>query len=450
MSAPVISAAVPVTDKRDLAQYLSDGCKPAAQWRIGTEHEKFAFRLSDLRPLPYGGPDGIGAFLQEMRRRFGWQGVEEAGTLIALRKGAASISLEPGGQLELSGAPLASIHETHAELATHFAEVKMVGAALGIATLGLGFQPKWARADMAWMPKGRYQVMRDYMPKRGRLGLDMMTRTCTVQANLDFSSEARMAAMFRVSLALQPIVTALFANSPFAEGRASGYQSTRAHIWTDTDPDRCGDLPFVFEDGFGFERYVDYALDVPMYFVYRDGRYIDASGQSFRDFLAGRLPALPGERPLLDDWANHLTTLFPDVRLKQYLEMRGADAGPLSHLTALPALWVGLLYDNDALDAAGDLVKSWTPAERAALRTAVPVQGLQAPFRAGTALDIARAMVDIAAQGLQRRGLGEEIYLDPLKAIATSGRSAASLLLDRFAGVWGGAIDRVFHDCAYD
>ncbi|HIJ63809.1 MAG TPA: glutamate--cysteine ligase, partial [Rhodospirillaceae bacterium] len=350
MSAPAQPSGEPLTSKQELVDHLAEGCKPPELWRIGTEHEKFAFRLDDLRPLPYDGDHGIRAVLDGMRR-FGWQPVQEGENVIALVKGSASVTLEPGGQLELSGAPLETVHETCAEVDEHLTEVKTVASELGVAFLGLGFNPKWRREDIPWMPKGRYAIMRRYMPTRGGLGLDMMLRTCTVQVNLDFLSEADMVRKFRTSLALQPVATALWANSPFIEGRPSGYLSYRSHIWTDTDPDRTGMMGFVFEDGMGFERYVDYALGVPMYFVYRDGRYIDVAGASFRDFMAGRLDALPGERPTPGDWADHLTTIFPEVRLKRFLEMRGADGGPWRRLCALPAFWVGLLYDGTALDA---------------------------------------------------------------------------------------------------
>ena len=356
MSAPPKSSGEPVTSKRQLVEWLAAGSKPRDRWRIGTEHEKFGFRLKDLRPLPYDGPDGIRALLEGLKR-FGWEAVEENGKPIALTQDNCNVTLEPGGQFELSGAPVRTIHETCAEVHTHLRQVKQVSAELGTGMLGLGFQPKWARDDIPWMPKARYKIMRDYMPKKGKLGLDMMLRTCTVQVNLDFASEADMVRKFRVSLALQPIATALFANSPFTEGRPNGFLSYRSHVWTDTDPDRCGILPFVFEPGMGFERYVDYLLDVPMYFVYREGQYIDASGQSFRDFLQGRLPALPGEIPTVGDWSDHATTVFPEVRLKRFLEMRGADGGPWKRLCALPALWVGLLYDADALAAAEALLR---------------------------------------------------------------------------------------------
>ncbi|MEA1650156.1 glutamate--cysteine ligase [Nitrospirillum sp. BR 11164] len=455
MSAPPKSPGTPITDRRELVEYLEQGNKPADAWRIGTEHEKFAFRLGDNRPLPYEGEQGIGRILSEMATRYDWTPVTEGENIIALTKGQASITLEPGGQFELSGAPLSTIHQTCGEVSEHLAQVRAIGADLGIGMIGLGFNPKWKREDIPWMPKGRYRIMRDYMPKKGTMGLDMMTRTSTVQVNLDFSSEADMVKKFRVSLALQPIATALFANSPFKEGKPNGFQSLRSHVWTDTDPDRCGDLPFVFEDGFGFERYADHALGVPMYFVYRDGQYIDASGQDFRAFLRGELPALPGERPLITDWVDHLTTLFPEVRLKRFLEMRGADGGPWARLCALPALWVGLLYDTAALDAAWDMIKDWTEEERAQLRNNVPRLGLDTPFRKGTVLDLARQTVAISRSGLDNRarlaGMGdnESHFLDALQAIVDSGVSPATELLNKFNGEWGGDIDRVYAEYAY-
>ncbi|MGH7093868.1 MAG: glutamate--cysteine ligase, partial [Stellaceae bacterium] len=389
MAGPPGSSGAPITDKRQLVEYHQSGCKPPAAWRVGTEHEKFVFRRSDLRRVPYEGPDGIQALLNGMQR-FGWQPVTEAGNIIALSNDAhCSITLEPGGQFELSGAPLETVHQTCDEVHEHLRQVREVCDELGLGMIGLGFDPVSRRDEIGWMPKGRYRIMGDYMPKRGRLGLDMMLRTCTVQTNLDYRSEADMVEKFRVSLALQPVAVALFANSPFHEGKPSGYQSYRSLVWTDTDPDRCGTLPFVFEPGFGFERYIDYMLDVPMYFVYRDGRYIDASGQSFRDFMAGKLPALPGEVPGIGDWADHLTTAFPEVRLKTYIEMRGADGGPWRRLCALSALWIGVLYDQEALDAAAALVADWTEEEREAIRNDVPRLGLDTRFRGGTLRDVA-------------------------------------------------------------
>jgi glutamate--cysteine ligase len=454
VSAPPKSRGEPMTAKRQLIDYLEAGNKPKADWRIGTEHEKFVFDRQTLRPVSYEAPNGIGALLKGLTR-FGWEAIEESGKIIALAMNGESITLEPGGQFELSGAPLRNIHETCREVGTHLRQVKEVSDELGIGVLGMGFNPKWSRAETPWMPKGRYQIMRDYMPKRGRLGIDMMIRTCTVQTNLDFSSEADMVKKFRVSLALQPIATALFADSPFTEGKPNGYLSYRSHIWTDTDPDRCGILPFVFEDGMGFERYVDYMLDVPMYFVYRDGRYLDASGQSFRAFLEGKLPALPGEIPTTGDWADHLTTAFPEVRLKRFLEMRGADGGPWERLCALPAFWVGLLYDSVALDAAWDMVKDWSIADHELLRREVPKAALKTPFKGRTVRDLALETLAIARAGLQRRGamdlggMDESGFLNPLQLIADSGKTPAEMKLELYHGKWNGSVDPVFAEFAY-
>jgi glutamate--cysteine ligase len=454
MSAPPKSRGEPLTDERQLVDYLVAGSKPRDKWRIGTEHEKFAFNLKDLRTLPYDGPAGIRAMLEGMTR-FDWTPVLENGNPIALGKDACSITLEPGGQFELSGAPLEDLHRTCAEVNEHLDQVKQVGAELGTGMLGMGFNPKWSRADTPWMPKGRYRIMREWMQKKGKLGIDMMIRTCTVQVNLDFASEADMVKKMRVGLALQPVATALFADSPFTEGKLNGFMSYRSHIWTDTDPDRCGMLPFVFENGMGFERYVEWMLDVPMYFVYRDGKYIDASGQSFRDFLKGKLPALPGEIPTTGDWADHLTTAFPEVRLKRILEMRGADSGPWQRLCALPALWVGLLYDQQALDAAWDLCKGWTLADREQLRRDVPRAALKAEFRGRTVQTLAKEVLAIARAGLQRRavpdkkGRDESRFLDILDEIAASGRCPAEEKLALYNGRWNGSVDPIFTEFAY-
>jgi glutamate--cysteine ligase len=454
MSAPPKSRGEPITGKRQLVEYLEQGCKPVENWRIGTEHEKFGFDRKTLRTLPYEGANGIGALLRAMQR-FGWQPIEEDGNVIALSCGACSISLEPGGQFELSGAPVETIHKTCDEVQTHLKQVKEIGKELGIGMLGMGFQPKWSRAETPWMPKGRYKIMGAYMPKRGSLGLDMMLRTCTVQVNIDFASEADMVKKMRVGLALQPLATALFADSPFTEGKPNGFMSYRSQIWTDTDPDRSGMLPFVFEPGMGFERYVDYLLDMPMYFIYRDGRYVDVSGQSFRDFMAGRLPGHPGEIPGMGDFVDHMSTAFPEVRLKRYIEMRGADGGPWDRLCALPALWVGLLYDSQALDAAWDLVKDWTTAEMADLRTQVPRLALKAKFRGRALQDLARQVVQIASQGLTRRrkldrmGGDESHFLNTLIRIADSGITPAEEKLALFNGRWSGSVDPVFTEFAY-
>lgn len=443
-----------VIESRDqLVAYLESGCKPKDQWRIGTEHEKFCYHTDDLSPLEYGGGCGIRALLEAFAAQ-GWEKIHEEGNLIALSRDGASITLEPGGQLELSGKLLTSIHQTCDEVNTHLAQAKEVGEALGTGFLGLGFHPTLTRDAAPHMPKGRYDIMRRYMPKKGSLGLDMMHRTCTVQVNLDFSDEADMRRKFRVGLALQPLATALFANSPFTEGVLNGYRSYRSHIWTDTDPDRTGMLPFVFEEGFGFERWVDYMLDVPMYFVHR-GRYLDAAGLSFRDFLAGRLDILPGEKPTLKDWEDHLTTVFPEVRLKTFMEMRGADGGPWSRLCALPALWVGLMYDDTALAAADDLIRGWNIADMADLRRRVPRQALQAPWAGGTLQDLAKEVLEIASAGLRARtkldssGNDETGFLASLVESAESGITPADSLIEKFRGEWKGNIRRVFEDLHY-
>ena len=455
MSSPVsINNERPVESKAELVEFLAGGEKVKADWRIGTEHEKFGFDSETLRPLPFEGARGIRAMLEGMTR-FGWERVIEGGKLIALKRDGASVTLEPAGQFELSGGMLKNIHETCSETAIHLREVKEVGDELGVGFLGMGFQPKWRQDEMPWMPKGRYKIMRDYMPKRGSLGLDMMTRTCTVQVNLDYSSEADMVKKFATSLALQPIATALFADSPFTEGKPNGFMSFRSNVWSDTDRDRTGLLPFVFEPGFGYERYVDYLLDVPMYFVYRDGKYIDASGQSFRDFMAGKLPAYPGHKPTLADFSDHFTTAFPEVRLKRYLEMRGADGGPWNRLCALPAFWVGLLYDQTALDAAWDLVKNWTMPEREKLRVDTPRVGFKATVAGRSALSVAKDALAIAADGLKRRaflngnGADERMYLEPLIEFTEAGITPAERKLALYHGAWKGSVDPVFREFQY-
>jgi glutamate--cysteine ligase len=448
--------AIQINSKSDLVEYLEGGCKPKSEWKLGTEHEKFGYTLNDLRPLPYEGKSGINAILTGLAEQFAWRPVFEDGHIIALLdETGASITLEPGGQLELSGAVLDNIHQTCTEVNTHLKQVRTVSEPLGVAFLGMGFQPKWRREDMQWMPKARYRIMREYMDKVGSMGQDMMSRTCTVQVNMDFSSERDMVHKFRTSLALQPIATALFANSPFTDGKPNGFVSYRSHVWEDTDPDRTGMLPFVFDGDMGFERYVDYMLEVPMYFVYRDGAYVDASGQSFRDFLDGRLPALPGEKPTLKDWEDHLTTAFPEVRLKRFLEMRGADGGPWRRLCALPALWAGLLYHQESLDAAWDLAADWSMEERLKLREDVPLLGLAAKIRGRTVRELAGEVVELASQGLTARarlngaGDNETGFLSPLRHVAESGETPAERKLGLFHGPWKGSVDPVFFECAY-
>ena len=443
-----------VTKVRDLVVYLESGSKSRETWLIGTEHEKFGYRLSALRPLPYGGEYGINALLNGLLR-FGWIPQYENENVIALIKDGASVSLEPGGQLELSGAPLPNLHRTCDELHHHLDQVSEIAKELDVGFLGIGFQPKWKRADIEWMPKGRYEIMRKYMPTKGNLGLDMMTRTATVQVNLDFENEQDMVRKMRVGLALQPICTALFANSPFSSGKPNGYLSYRSKVWMDTDPDRCGILDFVFDEGMSFESYVNYALDVPMYFVNRDGKYIDATGQSFRDFLNGKLPALPNERPTLKDWDDHLTTLFPEVRMKRYIEMRGADGGPWGRLCALPALWVGLLYDSDSLNQAEELAKQFSLEDRIYLREEVPRSALSVNIGGRTVLEIARDMLEISSLGLKNRGIqgmydpDERSYLTCLKDIVDSGRTPAEVMLDAWENKWDKQVDSLFSEYAY-
>ncbi|HSX55503.1 MAG TPA: glutamate--cysteine ligase [Sphingomonas sp.] len=451
-----VSSNAPVIESRQqLLDYFAGGEKPAERWRIGTEHEKFVYSTTDCHAPSYDEPGGIRDLLAELTQ-FGWSPVTEGDNVIALSGPDGTVSLEPAGQLELSGAPLENLHQTCAETGRHLQQVKAVGEKLGLGFLGLGMWPDKARSDLPVMPKGRYGIMLNHMPRVGSLGLDMMLRTCTIQVNLDYSSEADMAQKFRVGLALQPLATALFANSPFTERKPNGFLSYRSHIWSDTDPARTGMLPFVFEDGFGYERYADYALDVPMYFVYRDGKYIDAAGLSFRDFLKGELPVLPGEKPTIDDWADHLSTAFPEVRLKTFLEMRGADGGPWNRICALPALWVGLLYDQGALDAAWDLVKDWDMAGRQELRDSVPKLGLDAPLPGGGTLrDIAGQVVDIAGAGLTARarlnsaGDNESGFLDPLREIVRTGKVPAEVLLEHYRDAWAGDPCRIYGETKF-
>ncbi|MEZ5689139.1 MAG: glutamate--cysteine ligase [Caenibius sp.] len=441
----------PVIENRDqLVAPMQAGEKPRELWRIGTEHEKFVYKRSDFHAPSYDEPGGIRDILMALTD-FGWEPVEEGGNVIAMSGADGTVSLEPAGQLELSGAPLENLHQTCAETGRHLEQVKAIGERFGVGFIGVGMWPDKTREELPIMPKGRYAIMLRHMPRVGSMGLDMMLRTCTIQVNLDYSSEADMVQKFRTSLALQPLATALFANSPFTEGKPNGYLSYRSHIWSDTDPARTGMLPFVFDDGFGYERYVDYMLDVPMYFVFRDGKYIDAAGQSFRDFLKGELPALPGELPRASDWQDHLSTAFPEVRLKSFLEMRGADGGPWNRICALPALWVGLLYDQGALDAAWDLVKHWDMEGREQLRNAVPRLGLKAPIPGGGTLqDIAGEVLQIARSGLSARkclnsgGDNETGFLAPLDEIVANRKTPAEACLEHYYSDWGEEVSKIY------
>ncbi|WP_374389723.1 glutamate--cysteine ligase [Sandaracinobacter sp.] len=457
MSNKLIAAgdAAPIEGKADLIGLFERGEKPKSDWRIGTEHEKFVFRLTDHGQPSWEEPNGIRDLLEAFGR-YGWEPVLEDGRIIAATGADGSLSLEPAGQFELSGAALETLHQTCAETGRHREQCLAIGEELGLGFLGLGFNPIATRAQLPWMPKGRYAIMRRHMPRVGQLGLDMMQRTCTVQTNLDYGSEADMVKKFRVSLALQPLGTALFANSPFTEGKPNGFLSYRSHIWTDTDPARTGMLPFVFDEGFGYESYADYALNVPMYFAYRDGRYLDAAGKSFRDFIEGRLDVLPGERATYGDWKDHLSTAFPEVRMKGYLEMRGSDSGPQSRICALPALWVGLLYDGTALDAAWDLVKGWNIEGQQRMRDEVPRLALKATAPDGKSLQtLAKEVLAIAAGGLDRRarensiGDSEAGFLTPLWEIADSGQTLAEYWLERFHGPWGGTVDPIWDEALF-
>jgi glutamate--cysteine ligase len=447
----------PIETRGELVEWFEAGSKPDGPFRVGTEHEKIPFYAETRTPVPYAGARGIRALLEGMRARLGWEPILDDGHLIGLfdEKGGGAISLEPGGQFELSGAPLDTIHETAAETQAHFNHVHAVAEPLGISFLDLGMSPLWSLDETPVMPKRRYAIMMRYMPKVGTRGLDMMFRTATIQANLDYAGEADMVGKLRLALALQPLATALFANSPFTDGKPNGRLSERSEIWRDTDNNRAGMLPFAFEPGMGFERYVDYALDVPMYFVKRGDTYHDVTGASFRDLMAGKLAALPGERATVSDWANHLSTIFPEVRLKRYLEMRGCDGGAIPHINAVPAFFVGLLYDARARDAAWQIVKGWSAAEREQLRADVPRLGLAARIGGRALIDIARDVVPLAKEGLARRGNlnargeDESIYLAPLNAIVATGRNNARNLLELYEGPWGGSILPAFGECVY-
>jgi glutamate--cysteine ligase len=434
----------PIEAFEQLAAMMESGCKPKSDWRIGTEHEKFGWLTANRQPLPYSGPASISALFEGLAERFGWDRVREGGEVIGLQRNGANISLEPGGQFELSGAAVANLHETAAELRNHLEEVAAIADPMGVRFMGIGAAPEWTHDQMPRMPKGRYRLMTDYMGRVGTHGTQMMYRTCTVQVNLDYASEADMVKKLRVALALQPVATALFASSPFFEGKLNGHRSWRSRIWRGLDNSRTGMLPFAFEGDFGFQAYVDWVLDVPMYFVYRDGKYINALGQSFRDFLKGELPALPGEKPTLSDWADHMTTVFPEARVKKYIEMRGADCGDEAHINALPAFWVGLMYDQTALDAAWDLVKGFDADTREGLRVAASVSALKGEAGGVKLHDLARAAVALSHAGLAARGLGEERFLAPLVAAVDSGEVQADRWLRLYEGEWGGSLAPIY------
>lgn len=439
----------PIESFAQLAEFMESGNKSKDLWKIGTEHEKFGWLTDTRKPLPYDGERSINALFAGLEAKFGWEPVREGENVIGLTRNGANISLEPGGQFELSGAAFASLKDTDAELRNHLDEVRALAEPLGIRFMGIGAAPEWRHEDMPVMPKGRYRLMTDYMGKVGTHGTQMMYRTCTVQVNLDYGSEADMVKKMRVALALQPVATALFASSPFFEGKLNGHKSWRSRIWRGLDNSRTGMLPFAFDEGFGFQAYVDWVLDVPMYFVYRDGKYINALGQSFRDFLKGELPALPGEKPTLSDWADHMTTVFPEARVKRYIEMRGADCGDFAHVVALPAFWVGLMYDQTVLDAAWDLVKGLDAETREGLRVAASVDGLAGQAGGVRIADLARASVALSQAGLAGRGLGEERYLAPLVEAVETGLTQADKWLSLYRGDWAGDLSGIYQAASF-
>jgi glutamate--cysteine ligase len=446
-----------ISSANDLVSWMEAGSKPAPQWRIGVEHEKFLFNLESLSAVQFYGARGVNTILEELIRRDGWMPILEGSNIAALRRPPgeppAKISLEPGCQFELSGAPLQTLHEVSAEAEAHVSRLGAMGQELGFGLLGIGFAPTWRLEETARAPKERYSIMARYMPSVGKHGLDTMYRACSVQVNMDFADEADMVKKLRISLALQPVVTAIFACSPFSSGRPNGYKSFRSEMWRHTDLDRTGMLPFAFEPGMGFERYVEYAIDVPMYFLVRGSRYIDVAGESFRRFLAGKLDQLPGERPTLQDWSDHVTTLFPEVRLKPFLEMRGTDSGSVANACAVTALWVGLLYDAIAIDGAWQLVKDWSIEELQRLRRDVPKYALNTSVDSRLILDIAKDILAIARGGLRRRSRvngdreDETLFLSVAEAIVDSRRTPADELLALFDQSWDGNIREVFKAC---
>ena len=447
-----------IKDVGQLVEWLAKGEKPAADWRIGTEHEKFLFHRDSLRPVAYDGDSGVEAMLHALCKVIGDKAtpIIEKGKIIGLKDGdGGSVSLEPGGQLELSGAPLSNLHQTCAETGRHLLHMRAVSSALGVGMPGIGFQPKWRRDDISWMPKGRYQIMQNHMPKVGTMGLDMMLRSCTVQVNLDYADEADMRRKFRTSLALQPIATALFANSPFKDGKPSGWLSGRAHVWTDTDNARCGVPSCVFDPHFGYEQWIDYILDVPMYFLHRGEDYVDVAGKSFRDYLAEMLAGFEGEQPQMADFEDHITTAFPEVRLKQYLEMRGADSGSWANICALPAYWVGLLYCDEALAEAEDLVRDIGANDVMEARLSVAKDGLRGKLGSHDVATLAKKTIDIASKGLRNRGIfddggdDESGFLQPLRKVIATQKTPADVMLDLYHGDWAEDIDQVFTSNRY-
>ncbi|HBX87346.1 MAG TPA: glutamate--cysteine ligase [Marinilabiliaceae bacterium] len=427
----------------DLSDWFRAGIKPEKDWGIGTEHEQFLLKAGDLTRLRYNSRPGIREILSEGAEN-GWLPIIEKGNIIALQKDGASITIEPAGQFELSGSKLETVHETYKETIEYTQKLEEMAAGMGFVRLPIGFDPFWRREDLDWMPKERYSYMRAWMPGKGNLGLDMMSRTSSIQVNLDFSSEADMVRKMQVAQAFQPVITALFANSPFTERQPNGYLSYRSHVWDDTDPDRCGFLPFIFDDDFGFERYTQYLLDVPLYFIFRDGVYYPADGMTFRDFMKGKHHF----QPRMADWETHVTTVFPDVRLKRYIELRGADSGSPAMIVALAAFWVGLLYDTQALDAAHSLALHLGIDTIKGLRAEVPVKGLKAESNSVVLHELAAKLLSFAQDGLTRRALKcsiepEQKYLEPLNEIVSTGITSAEKWLNLYNNKWNRDISKL-------
>ncbi len=446
------AGAAPVESVEELVAHLRSGEKPRERWRVGTEHEKIGLYEDTHAPVPYEGERGIGALLRRVAAEDGWNPLVEGPHVIGLEKAGASITLEPGGQMELSGAPLRTIHETCDEFHAHLSLMKRVCEPMRIVFLGLGIHPLHGVERIPVMPKARYRIMRRYLPTRGSLALEMMFATATVQANFDYSDEADMVAKMRAALGVSPIVSALFANSSVSEGKANGFITRRLHIWTHTDPDRCGMLPFAFEQGFGYREYVEWALDVPMFFIVRNGAYQPAHETTFRRFLQ---QGFRGERPTLADFDRHLTTLFPDVRLKRIIEVRGADAVPPGLTCSLPALWKGLLYDPEALKQAAALVSGYDAETREAARSDVARRGLSARYGGEPVLELARQLAAISREGLARlahagrRDRDETGFLDPVFAQLELAASPGSLVVERWEGEWARSVERLIEYARY-
>ena len=432
-------------NKNLLVKIFSEGCKEKIKWKIGTEHEKFGFKKKSLEPINF---QDIQQIFLKLSNKYNWEKVFEDSNLIALKKNNASITLEPGGQIELSGAPMKNLFETCKEVNQHQSELDDICKSMEIDFLGMGLLPKWKLNKIKLMPKKRYKIMSEYMPQVGSKGLDMMFRTATIQANYDFSSESDMVKKMRVSQSLQPIIIALYANSPFVDGKITNYKSFRSFIWTKTDKKRCGILPFIYDNSFSFERYVDYLLDIPMYFIIRDNEYINMTKYTFRNFLEKKV--LKKIEPNLEDWKIHLTTVFPEVRLKTFIELRGADGGPWSRVCALPAFWTGILYDKKNLNEIWTKISHWDYSGIVNFYENVRRDGLNTFTPDGEKLsDFTKTILNQSGEGLVRRNIktdrgNESIFLEPLKKILESGKSPAEMWKKLFFSEWKNDIDMLY------